>query len=291
MKINQFKFIGLIVVFGIFTQSCNNNPEEVNLPEPQNQKIPQEVMNKLKEVNLNTDYIKKVTYETLEGNIEHAYEVEGDVVISYDELMRLGTQSLGKSNANSKKQYRTFNLVSTPRTITVVGYTGGQFALSNTARTGLRYAVNNFNALNMSIQMNLVFTTNFDGDDIVVYYDAGRELPEDSVRGRAEFPSSNGLPGLRVRINTGANRSGDAQIIEGLMTHEIGHTLGLRHTDWDTRQSCGQSGESPGSIGAVYIPGTAGASNDPSSIMNSCFPSSVQGELSRFDKIALEYLY
>ncbi|CAM1367086.1 conserved exported hypothetical protein [Tenacibaculum sediminilitoris] len=267
--------------------SCSNNEQE-NLNEIQNSKeIPQEVIQKMKEINLNTDYVKAVSFKNLNGVVENIYEVESDVTISHEELMKTGNQDSNKAG----KQYRTYNLVSSPSSIRVVGYTGGYNALSTTAQRSLRYAVDNYNSLNSTINMNLVFGTQFNDSDIVVYKTNPSDVPADGIRGRAEFPRSNGLPGHWVRINEGANNSSDDQIVEGLITHEIGHAMGLRHTDWDTRQSCRQSGETAGSIGAVYIPGTAGASNDPASIMNSCFPGWVQGELSNYDKIALEYLY
>lgn len=258
-----------------------------------NEEISAEVINKLKEINLNTDYIKLVSFKDLDGTIETHYEVEGDVTISHEELMLTGNQQFKSNKASGVKQYRTFNLVSSPSTIRVVGFTGGANALSPTAQTGLQYAVNNYNNLNSTIRMELVFGTQFTDTDIVVYRttDPNDVADDDGIRGRANFPASNGLPGRRVRINRSANESNDDQIIEGLLTHEIGHAVGLRHTDWDTRQSCGQSGEAAGADGAVFIPGTAGASNDPDSIMNSCFPGRVQGELSRFDKIALEFIY
>lgn len=273
--------------------SCNNDTENVN-PTDNSDEISAEVIQKMKEVNFNTDYIKKVSFKNLNGVIENVYEIEGDVTISHEELMNTGTQEETSQKGTNKvsKQYRTYNLVSAPRTIRVVGYTGGANALSATARTGLSYAVNNYNALNLTIKMELVFGTQFNDSDIVVYRTTDtNDVPADGIRGRAEFPRSNGLPGHWVRINAGANNSSDDQIIEGLMTHEIGHAVGLRHTDWNTRQSCGQSGEAADPVGAVFIPGTAGASNDPSSIMNACFPGWVQGELSNYDKIALQYIY
>lgn len=280
MKCNFFKTTAILL--GLITiNSCSNDLDinEENLVDED--KISIAVINKLKEINLNSDYIKKVSFETIDGNIEDLYEIEGDVTISHEELMKIGT--------TQNKQYSTYNLVSNPSSIRVVGYTGGAYALSQTAKTALQYAVNNFNNLNSNINMQLVFGTQFYDSDIVVY--RSYDVPADNIRGRANFPRHNGLPGHWVRINQGANNSNDAQIIEGLMTHEIGHAIGLRHTDWNTRQSCGETGETSGSEGAVYIPGTAGASNDNNSIMNACFPSHVQGELSYYDRIALEYLY
>jgi hypothetical protein len=74
------------------------------------------------------------------------------------------------------------------------------------------------------------------------------------------------------------------------MKHEIGHTLGMRHTDWFSRQSCGQSGESAGSDGAVHIPGTR-TGFDSTSIMLACFGANEDGEFNSNDITAFRYLY
>jgi hypothetical protein len=86
--------------------------------------------------------------------------------------------------------------------------------------------------------------------------------------------------------------------------HEIGHCLGLRHSDWyDTRGSCGQGNggqqtslyyDDGRPIGYFHIPGTpADAYDDLNSVMTACTSLRIEvtGEFSAYDKIALQYLF
>ncbi|WP_299216371.1 M57 family metalloprotease [uncultured Aquimarina sp.] len=276
---------GTLLVFFVFSFfSCEKEP--VNTINESSQDIPKEILEKISELNFNHNQVTKEILTDIDGTQREIYLIEDDIAFTYDQIMQMDN-----GDGVHSKQYHTTNLVSTPRNVRVVGYNGNnRFGLSDIAQTGLRYAVNNYNAINVDFQLELVFTTNFNNNDIVAYTQtSGSEIAQDGVRGRAGFPSG-GEPFKRVIINGGANANNNDQLLEGLFTHELGHCFGLRHTDWDTRQSCGQTGESANPDGAIYIPGTPGASQDPGSIMNSCFPFN-GGEFGEFDIVALEFLY
>ena len=186
-------------------------------------------------------------------------------------------------DSKSAKNYHTTNLVS-PRTLTIIGYTGGQNALSSKERTALQYAVNNYNALNLSINFSLTFGTSYQNKDMVVYYNPS----ESGTGGSAGFPS-NGNPNKFIQIY--GLDSYDVNVIEHVITHEMGHSVGFRHTDWFSRQSCGQNvNEGTAGVGAIPIPGTPSA-YDPTSIMLACFSANEDGEFNNNDIIALNYLY
>ncbi len=285
MKNYKLQLVLLAVAGMTLITSCEK--EQLDTPqEDTSQEISTKILDKLESLSLNPSQVERQTYEDIDGTEKTMLVVGDDIAISEDQLWKMDN-----GDGVQSKQYHTTNLVSTPRTIRVVGYNGNNsFGLSAVAQTALRYAVNNYRALNVDFNISVVFTTNFNSSDIVVYTQtSGSVIPQDGVRGRAGFPSG-GEPYKRVIINGGANRFNNDQILEGLMTHELGHCFGLRHTDWNTRNSCGQSGESQFPDGAIRIPGTPGASQDPSSIMNSCISSS-DGEFGQYDKVALEYLY
>ncbi|WP_378177630.1 M57 family metalloprotease [Aquimarina sp. SS2-1] len=210
----------------------------------------------------------------------------GDYFSTIDNLMK--TPALGTAEVNTK-QYRTNNLVTgSYRTIDVIGYTGGGgFGLTSKERIGLQWAVNNYNRLNLSITFRLTFGTDYESKDMIVYHDPNEEAAGEQG-GVAGFPDAQGRPNFGVAIYGLGGLSNNVN--EHVITHEIGHSIGFRHTDWFSRQSCGQSGESAGSDGAIHIPGTT-TGYDATSIMLACFGTGTSGEFNSNDITALNYLY
>tara|TARA_R110000868_G_scaffold21640_7_gene89764 strand:- start:54292 stop:55146 length:855 start_codon:yes stop_codon:yes gene_type:complete len=240
--------------------------------------ITDEVVSIFKKNYYNVNDIKIIDFMLPDGTIEQRYQLEDDLLFSADQL-----KSLSEIDSKSAKNYHTTNLVS-PRTLTIIGYTGGQNALSSKERTALQYAVNNYNALNLSINFSLTFGTSYQNKDMVVYYNPS----ESGTGGSAGFPS-NGNPNKFIQIY--GLDSYDVNVIEHVITHEMGHSVGFRHTDWFSRQSCGQNvNEGKAGVGAIPIPGTPSA-YDPTSIMLACFSANEDGEFNNNDIIALNYLY
>jgi len=239
-----------------------------------------EVVATLKSNFYNVDAIQVVDFMLPDGTIEQRYQVEDDITFSVESLQSLPEI---KKGSDAEKNYHTNNLVS-PRTLTIIGYTGGNNALNNKEQTALQYAVNNYNRLNLRIRFTLTFGTNYQNKDMVVYYNPN----ESGSGGSAGFPS-NGNPNKFVQIYGLDNSTVD--VIEHVITHEVGHSVGFRHTDWFSRQSCGDNiNEGVGGIGANPIPGTPNG-YDPTSIMLSCFSNNEDGEFNNNDIIALRYLY
>ena len=224
--------------------------------------------------------VEEITVTRPDGTVEELILLDGDIEVTREEY-----KELQRMVANGEKQYRTNNLVSRNRTYSVIGYTGGGgYGLSSRMRTGLQWAVNNYNRLNQSVRLSLSFSSSTSAD-LVVY----RQPNNSGAGGSAGFPSG-GRPYKWVQIYTGMD-SYDNNTNEHVMTHEIGHCFGFRHTDYFSRQSCGQNtNEGSSGVGANLIPGTP-SGYDPNSIMLSCFGANEDGEFGQYDRVAWNYLY
>lgn len=264
----------LAIIFSF--QSCQK--DEVIEEQVVNEIAP-EIIDKLDRFYLNSEGVEKVDFMLPDGSVVDRYQVEGDILLSKQQIMDLDIMG-GVTDRN----YRTNNLVSQGRTITIIGYTGGNSALTTNERTALQWAVNNYNRLNTSISFSLTFGTDYQSKDMVIYNNRN----QNGAGGSAGFPTG-GRPHKFVQIYGLSNYN--TNVIEHVITHEIGHSVGFRHTDWQTRRSCGQNtNEGQAGVGAIVIPGTTTA-YDPTSIMLACFSNGEDGEFNRNDIIALEYMY
>lgn len=237
-----------------------------------------EIVEHVHEHSVQLDEVEEVVLQRPDGTEEEVYIIEGDIAIDKKQL-----RDFEEALENEAKQYRTTNLVS-PQTVTVIGYTGGTYNLTNKMRTALSWAVNNYNALNINLNFTLSFSSSTNAD-IVVY----RNPFNNGAGGVAGFPSG-GQPYKWVQIYNGMENY-NTNTVEHVMTHEIGHCLGLRHTDWFSRASCGQnSNEGSAGVGAIHISGTP-TGIDWASVMLACFSSNEDGEFGFYDRVALENIY
>lgn len=273
------KLLTLLFAISFFASCEKDQVSESVTPvaEKASDEVSKNIREKVSDLHFNSKYVEKQKMLLPDGSFMENYLIEGDIAMTEEQMQTMSSVSI------TDKQYRTYNLVSSPKTINVIGYTGGSQALTSKQRTALEWAINNYNRLNMGINFTLTFGTNYSPYDIVVYQNQNGE-----AGGVAGFPSG-GDPYKYVQIYSGMEAY-DTNTNEHVMTHEIGHSVGLRHTDWFSRQSCGQSGESADPDGAVHIPGTP-TGFDSNSIMLACFSANEDGEFGYYDSVALNYLY
>jgi hypothetical protein len=188
----------------------------------------------------------------------------------------------GPEAGDSKEQYRTTNLVAA--SVTNICVNGS--AYTGKFSTALNNALANYNALGLSWHMTRTTgSTTGCSATITAHIVSGNG-------GVSGFPSG-GRPFNAINIGSQLNSLATATV-EHVITHELGHTIGMRHSDFFNRAiSCGgaASNEGNGGVGAILIPGTPSGATVGGSVMNSCFRTVETGNFTASDRTALQTLY
>ena len=214
---------------------------------------------------------------------DDGYVVEGDIILTEDFLNSApGGNYLRIAN---NEQYRTTNLVTAPRTITV----SLDSKLSQLAGypAALQEMVNRYNAQNLTLDFEVVGSNG----NIRFVNANGPYLAS------AGFPTSSGSPYGQVKVysrNIGSGSSSTfINFLATILAHEAGHCIGFRHTDYMDRSfSCGgaKTNEGASTVGAIHIPGTP-TGPDSGSWMLSCISRNQNRPFNNNDRTALGYLY
>ncbi len=225
--------------------------------------------------------------------------VEGDIHVTLEASRELA--GIEGEDGESFRHWQTPGLVTNNTTICLHrvvswwnnGVPGAPYytPLSTDMSQGVSYATSNygfvssfglnFSLRNASIDMVGSILTSTAG---CTYNTVVVGSPLLGTPGSSGFPSGGAPYGL-IQLNG----SGNNQFFEHVATHEIGHTIGLRHSDWQTRASCGP-GETPEpQLGASQIPGTPNQTTH--SVFAACVPASTNGEFRGSDVAALQTLY
>jgi hypothetical protein len=230
--------------------------------------VSQDVLDKIHNLGFSTQNVQVV-----DGD----YLVEGDILISTQSFSSSPDQKLLR--IAETEQYRTNNLVSGSRVITVS--VSSRLPASYVA--ALDEALGRYNALGLRLTFQRVSS----GATISLVKGSGNYLASSG------FPTSSGAPYSQVKVNSNAIGSQPQSTVASIFAHEIGHCIGFRHTDYmDRSYSCGGSAVNEGAstVGAVLIPGTP-SGPDAGSWMLSCIGSGQNRPFNSNDKTALNYLY
>jgi hypothetical protein len=263
MKQNITRMLAMALAGSIvFFAACKKDAKS---PESE---IPQDVISRIEAQGFKTTGIQKVP----EG-----YLVEGDIILTEDDINYNGNSP--ELIVANEEHYRTNKIVSAPRNITVsVNTTAAPFPAA------LAEALSRYN--NENLQLTFTQVTGSADIDIVTYYQVS------NVLGSSGFPRG-GRPYGTIQMNSyWYNSSSNVNWVASIITHEMGHCIGYRHTDYmDRSYSCGGTAYNEGSagVGAVWIPGTP---TGPSA--NSWMLSCSDGRDRPFtssDKVALSTVY
>ncbi|MFO0625575.1 MAG: M57 family metalloprotease [Polyangiales bacterium] len=209
--------------------------------------------------------------------------VEGMVYVGGDAHVNLAASREMLVSTPGQEHYRSSNIVSYTRNRICINPTSAFFGQTRLVQ-GLDRAIENFNALSLSFK--------FERGPIFIGCDSTITITTTTGNGGSSGFPSGGHPYGLVYIGTGVQSFSD-DVIEHVITHELGHCVGLRHTDYYNRAiSCGSGGnEGSANVGVIHIPGTPTTATVGGSIMNACFRSTETGEFTSADRTALETLY
>lgn len=239
------------------------------------------VMTSEEEIQEITDNLKQVGYVDSDIMVS-----DGLVYVQQDAVVSLeASREMLTADVDTQEQYRTTNLVS--RNLAVICINGAAFTNAKFSNA-LNAAIANYNAEPLTFNMRRT-TGSTAGCNAVIT----ARLLQGVTGGSAGFPSG-GRPFNNINIGTGLQAAQfSTATVEHVITHELGHTVGLRHSDFFNRAiSCGSGGnEGSGGVGAIHIAGTPTGATVGGSLMNSCFRSSESGNFTASDRTALNALY
>ena len=213
--------------------------------------------------------------------------LQGDAMFDVEDI-------LNPKPTERKKQYSTTHLLSSSQVENIrVAFHSN---VPSWWKTVTRQSLNNWETIT-GTKVNFTEVSYSSGNyDIRVFVDdLGAPTPNGVTLARSTFPLSNGDAGRDVIINTHVLNSTSESRAIFTMTHEFGHSLGFRHTNWFDRNSDGYSDkndpydyEGISQYGAEHIDGTP-TGLDEASIMKATVLD--WNGFSTYDEIALRALY
>lgn len=218
----------------------------------------------------------------IEIHDDHRVTVGGDAHVT----LQASRELAAVSSPSAFRQYRTNNLLAP--TIDEICIDGPKSAVKGVLSTGLNAAIANYNSLNLQFQFRRGSGAGCDAQISISV-----EKLDDDLAGLSGFPSG-GEPYNSIIIDKKADKVGFV-FVTWLFMHELGHTIGLRHSDvGNLAVSCGGADRAEYDelgVGTVHIPGTPTEATLDGSIMNACPNGGSVGAFTASDITALTTLY
>ncbi|MBF9236295.1 protease [Hymenobacter sp. BT683] len=261
----------LCLASALVFSSCSKKEEAAVAPTA----ITKEVLSQVKAMGFGTDDIRAV---------DGGFVVEGDMLLTNE--MLASAPGYGTLRVGDEEQYRTTNLVNagTGRTLTVS--LSSQFPAAYSA--AIDEAILRYNAANLTLKFSRI--ANDAAANLPVKYSASLGA---GVLGQSGGFPTGGNPAPGFTLVPSVINSTNTNYIATIMAHEMGHCIGMRHTDYYNRQySCGgrKANEGASTVGAILIPGTPSLA-EPNSWMLACVGNGVNRPFTANDLTALSYIY
>lgn len=257
----------------LFASCQKNDAKKEAQPDP----VSAEVLAQIKANGFSTENVVKT---------EDGYLVEGDILLTAEQLK--ASVSSPVLRIAKTEQYRTNYLVTALPRVIRIKVTG----LGTAFIAGTDTAIARYNRL--GLRMTFQRVTSGAAEITIKGFNQGPSGGYITL-GSSGFPTSTGNPYSTIKMNTNQYAYGsnpNVLYVGSVIQHEIGHCIGMRHTDYmDRSYSCGgtPTNEGASNIGAVYIPGTPSAP-DANSWMLAC-SNGGNRTFNANDIIALNYLY
>ncbi|MFC6858965.1 M57 family metalloprotease [Zunongwangia atlantica] len=321
-KKNTFLKIASIAIFSLYFISCND--DQNNVDDHLNEiDLTQETIAMIADLGYDTDNI--IPIQNDDNTL--SYLVEGDILLTEDDLAVKEVKSVVVANeehystslipefgsVRSVTDRNTGEIIITKRQsqlIVVMDRT-----LPNAWWNALQIAANRYNSLNdlrfkVAIyksedpncqspcirvpDADIYITDFYPNSDMLGVWGYADPPSEYTYTTRSGETRTEIIPGAEIHLNIlQLQTETDTDFIGSIIAHEMGHTIGFRHTDYFNRSlSCGSGGMEADTknIGAVHIPGTP-VGNSPNSWMLACINRGVNRPFTANDIIALDYLH